>query len=263
MGTTKSPITQSLIVTGMTCEACEYKIKHVFGQIAGVENVQTNLQTGEVTVESEREVRFEELEAVLKPYPKYKVPKTSTPANTAAADVTKFGSESRPSSNQEQLLPWYRAYYPLLLIVAFITGVSVITAYSSDSAAWGKGALHNFMTGFFLVFSFFKLLDVRAFANSFQMYDLLAARSRAYALAYPFIELGLGIACLVHFRPQYVYIADIVIMGFGALGVIQSVLDKRKIQCACLGSVFNLPMSTVTIIENTVMVLIGIALLML
>ncbi|TAE40848.1 MAG: heavy-metal-associated domain-containing protein [Runella slithyformis] len=263
MGTTKSPITQSLIVTGMTCQACEYKIKHVFGQIAGVENVQTNLQTGEVTVESEREVRFEELEAVLKPYPKYKVPKASTPANTAQADITKFGNESRPSSNQEQLLPWYRAYYPLLLIVAFITGVSVITAYSSDSAAWGRGTLHNFMTGFFLVFSFFKLLDVRAFANSFQMYDLLAARSRAYALAYPFIELALGVACLLHFQPRYVYMADIVIMGFGAMGVIQSVLDKRKIQCACLGSVFNLPMSTVTIIENTVMVLIGIALLML
>ncbi|MES2519865.1 MAG: heavy-metal-associated domain-containing protein, partial [Bacteroidota bacterium] len=63
------------------------------------------------------------------------------------------------------------------------------------------------------------------------------------------------------FQTQWVYIADIVIMGFGALGVIQSVVDKRKIRCACLGSVFNLPMSTVTIVENSLMVLIGIVLL--
>nr|MCU0325390.1 heavy-metal-associated domain-containing protein [Spirosomataceae bacterium] len=67
--------------------------------------------------------------------------------------------------------------------------------------------------------------------------------------------------CLVHFQPQMVYIADIIIMGFGAIGVIQSVFDKRKIRCACLGSVFNLPMSTVTIIENTIMVVVGVILL--
>jgi hypothetical protein len=117
------------------------------------------------------------------------------------------------------------------------------------------------MTGFFLVFSFFKLLDVKAFAESFQMYDLLAAKLPVYGKVYPFIELGLGILCLIHFQVYYVYIADIIIMGFGALGVIQSVLDKRKIRCACLGSVFNLPMSTITIIENSLMVLIGIVLL--
>ena len=78
---------------------------------------------------------------------------------------------------------------------------------------------------------------------------------------YPFIELGLGILCLIHFQLYYVYLADIIIMGFGALGVIQSVLDKRKIKCACLGSVFNLPMSTITIIENSLMILIGVGLL--
>ncbi|OYW82093.1 MAG: heavy metal transporter, partial [Sphingobacteriia bacterium 32-37-4] len=31
-------------------------------------------------------------------------------------------------------------------------------------------------------------------------------------------------------------------------------LNKKKIQCACLGDVFNLPMSTVTIIEDALMI---------
>ena len=139
--------------------------------------------------------------------------------------------------------------------------VSFLTSQNSPSGGKGAIFLHNFMTGFFLVFSFFKLLDVKAFAESFQMYDLLATKVPVYGKIYPFIELTLGILCLIHFQEKYVYIADIIIMGFGALGVIQSVVDKRKIKCACLGTVFNLPMSTVTIIENSLMVIIGIVLL--
>jgi len=38
-----------------------------------------------------------------------------------------------------------------------------------------------------------------------------------------------------------------------SVGVIQSVLNKRKIRCACLGAVFNLPMSTITILEDLLM----------
>jgi len=160
---------------------------------------------------------------------------------------------------------WKSQYYPLLLIGGMITLVSFLTSFHLGIYELQhfevKMFLHNFMTGFFLVFSFFKLLDVKAFAESFQMYDLLAAKLPVYGKVYPFIELALGVLCLIHFQTQWVYIADIVIMGFGALGVIQSVVDKRKIRCACLGSVFNLPMSTVTIVENSLMVLIGIILL--
>ena len=93
------------------------------------------------------------------------------------------------------------------------------------------------------------------------MYDLLAMKVSSYGFIYPFIELGLGLAYLTAFQPQFTNIATIVIMGFSSIGVIQSVLDKRKIRCACLGTVFNLPMSTVTIIEDLLMV--GMAILML
>ena len=40
------------------------------------------------------------------------------------------------------------------------------------------------------------------------------------------------------------------ILLVGAGGVIQSNLQKKSIRCACLGTVFNLPMSTVTIVED-------------
>lgn len=46
-------------------------------------------------------------------------------------------------------------------------------------------------------------------------------------------------------------------MSVSIIGVLQSVLNKRQIKCACLGAVFNLPMSSVTIIEDALMIVMS------
>ena len=234
----------------MTCEACEYKIQHVLSQIPNVNSVTAKHSNNSVVIESLEKIDKNAIIETLHPHPKYAL------IDMADLSIKVSDSLSETSSNQ---------YYPLFLIAGFITVVSLLTSFQQGIYVPEnfeiKMLLHNFMTGFFLVFSFFKLLDIKSFAESFQMYDLLAAKLPVYGKVYPFIELGLGILCLIHFQLYYVYLADIIIMGFGALGVIKSVLDKRKIRCACLGSVFNLPMSTITIIENSLMVIIGIILL--
>ena len=245
---------QTISISGMTCEACEYKIQHVFSQIPSVKSVIAKHSDNFVTIESDENVSKKTILEVLKPHSKYAL--IDNP-------ITDFDLKNDKLENQS----WTSQYYPLFLIAGFIIMISCLTSFHLGIYEIKhfelRMFLHNFMTGFFLVFSFFKLLDVKAFAESFQMYDLLAAKVPVYGKIYPFIELTLGILCLIHFQEKYVYIADIIIMGFGALGVIQSVVDKRKIKCACLGTVFNLPMSTVTIIENSLMVIIGIVLLML
>ncbi len=243
----KIKMTQQFSISGMTCEACEYKIQHVFSQIPSVKSVIAKHIDNLVVIETDKQISEATILDILKPHSKYGL----------------MASTELPTSPVAQ--SWTNQYYPLLLIGGMITLVSFLTSFHLGIYELQhfqvKIFLHNFMTGFFLVFSFFKLLDVKAFAESFQMYDLLASKLPIYGKMYPFIELALGILCLIHFQTQWVYIADIVIMGFGAMGVIQSVIDKRKIRCACLGSVFNLPMSTVTIVENSLMVLIGIILL--
>ena len=99
---------------------------------------------------------------------------------------------------------------------------------------------------------------MRGFADSYSAYDVLAKKWYGYGFVYPFIELLLGVAYLLQWQPVYTNIATIALMGFSSIGVIQSVLDKRKIKCACLGAVFNLPMSSVTIIEDLLMVAMAI-----
>jgi copper chaperone CopZ len=246
-------------VAGMTCEACQYKVQSLLSNVPGVQQVQVELKTGETTVESEQKVPLSALQTALKGT-SYRIernfPLTTAPIQSPVTETV--GTEEPPKS-------WLETYRPLLLITAFITGVALLTAFPGRVYTGENfhlvDFLHHFMTGFFLVFSFFKLLNLKEFASSFSMYDLAAKRFPAYGFVYPFLELALGVACLAHFQDRAVYVADIALMGFGALGVIQSVLDKRQIRCACLGAVFNLPMSTVTIVENTLMVAVGAALL--
>ena len=119
----------------------------------------------------------------------------------------------------------------------------------------------QFHGGFFIAFSFFKFLDLKGFADSYCTYDLLAKFFYGYGFIYPFIELGLGLAFLANWQILFTTIATIVIMSFSSIGVLLAVKNKRKIRCACLGAVFNLPMSTVTVIEDQLMVVMGIIML--
>lgn len=243
-------MTHTFEVTGMTCEACEYKIQHLFSGVEGVKSVTVDRTTNAATVEMEKHIPLSNFQEVVKPYSKYSVSeKKTTPT---------FIEEIAPKT-------WFETYRPLLLIFSFITGVSIIKAFHSDifettHFSW-MHFMNNFMAGFFIVFSFFKFLNLKAFAESYAMYDLLAMKVPAYGFVYPFIELSLGLAYLTAFQPEFTNWTTVIIMGFSSIGVIQSVVDKRKIRCACLGTVFNLPMSTVTIIEDLLMV--GMAVLML
>jgi copper chaperone CopZ len=149
---------------------------------------------------------------------------------------------------------WLQTYFPLLLIVGVISVGAVLTQIGLGQTPTLHESMRLFMAGFFIVFAFFKLLDIPAFANAYAGYDLLAARWHGWGYVYPFVELALGFAYLANWQPTLTHWATLIVMGFSAIGVIRAVRDKRAIRCACLGTVFQLPMSTVTIIEDLGMV---------
>ena len=169
---------------------------------------------------------------------------------------------SRPDTptvkmEEKSLLATYR---PLLLVFTYLIGVVVLVEFKEGTFN-GMRAMNNFMGGFFVFFSFFKLLDLRGFADAFQTYDILARPIRAYGYTYPFLELALGVAYLVGFVPVATNLATILIMLVGIVGITQALLKKQRIQCACLGTVFNLPMSTVTIVEDALMLVMAMGML--
>ena len=112
-----------------------------------------------------------------------------------------------------------------------------------------------------MYFHFLKLLDINGFKDAYSTYDLLAKKWNNYGLVYPFLELGLGLAFLFHFQLKLAFWFSIILMGFSSLGVINALSKKQKIRCACLGTALNLPMSTITLVEDLGMVAMSIIML--
>ena len=225
-------------MTGMTCNNCVVRVQATLAPYA--ETVEVTLDPPQVKFTNQK-LEISALNKILESIGKYKIgAEVSTPSNIDGATGIEIPTTSLAT------------YKPLILVFAYILGVTVLVEFAS-----GEFGLHrfmsNFMAGFFLVFSFFKLLDLAGFANSYAMYDVLAKRVPVYGYIYPFIELALGIAYLLAYKPVLINSITFVVMAFSSIGVILAVLNKQKIKCACLGTGFNLPVTTVTIIEDVLM----------
>lgn len=141
------------------------------------------------------------------------------------------------------------AYLPLIVIVTLT--MAAAAARVASTGVWQPMAwMHDFMGFFLVVFSMFKFFDLPGFADGFQMYDLLAKPLRPYAFVYPFIELGLGLAYLARWNPLVTYSVTIAVMLWGAAGVLLALKKGLDINCACMGNVLKVPLSTVALVED-------------
>ena len=140
---------------------------------------------------------------------------------------------------------------PLLLILLYISAAGVLLHYKDWS--WSEFML-DFMGLFYIVFAFFKMLDLKGFPESFKMYDPLAKRLPIYGWMYPFIETALGLMFLMRFEVDIALIMTLVVLGITTIGVTKTLMDKKSIRCACLGTALKLPMTEATLIENSIMI---------
>jgi hypothetical protein len=150
-------------------------------------------------------------------------------------------------------------YWPLIsLIITSILAASAINWHiQGDVHVW----MHYFMGMLLVIFSTLKIFHPIDFADAFQMYDLIAKRSRSYAFSYPIIELILGLAYLSFFIPILIYLVTIVLLTIGAVGVIKGLRAGLDINCPCMGTALEVPLSTVTLIEDIGMALMALMLL--
>lgn len=228
-------------LTGMTCTSCEEKVRTALQKIPEIQNVELSHKKDSAKITMSSHLPLSALQDALQPLgDKYEI--------TGTESVEHKGSEADDHSRS-----WLETYKPILLIFFYLLGVSLLVQ-------WYRGEfqlmnwMHHFMAGFFLVFSFFKMLNLKGFVSSYRMYDVIAKQFPAWGYVYAFTELALGVAFLIHFAPLITYSVTFVVMTVSIIGVLKAVLDKKRIQCACLGDVFKLPMSTVTIIEDGLMI---------
>lgn len=239
-------MTHSYNISGMTCNGCVAKVKSELLKLGDITEADVQLTAPQAVVTMQKHVPLAALQNAL--------------SKGGAFTITEAETQVHHPVAAEEAVSWYQTYKPILLIGAFILGVTLLVESVNGGFSWARW-MQNFMAAFFLVFSFFKLLDLKGFAESYASYDIMAKKWTAWGYLYPFIELALGIAYLVGFNVLLTNSTAFAIMSLSIIGVLQTVLNKRKIRCACLGAVFNLPMSTVTIVEDALMMVMSGAML--
>ena len=229
-------IVKTYQINGMHCMGCVNKVHQALVSHDYISEADVNLEKSRVKLNMTDLLQLQEIKSSLKNVGEYEVLELQDQTNTKKSKLS--------------------TYKPLLLVIGFVLLVSLLSSFKTSFHLMNW--MTNFMGGFFIAFSFFKFLDLNGFSNSFATYDIIAKKWKGYGKIYPFIELGLGVAYLLALQSAITNIICILILSASTIGVIKAVWSKKQIQCACLGTVFNLPMSTVTIIENFTMISMAI-----
>lgn len=135
----------------------------------------------------------------------------------------------------------------------------IVLTLVSAAAAYALAPLtHAFMSVFMglalVAFAMLKLFTPDKFADGFAKYDLLGKHWRPYGYIYPYIELTLGLLYLARLSPVICGVISITVFGFGAVGVLIALRKGLNVNCACMGNVLSVPLSTVTLGEDFAMI---------
>jgi len=233
-----------LQISGMTCEGCKSSVENKLASIDGIDNVQVDLARGEAVIYSKNPVSFSLIKETLPP--KYSI------INEQGVDFDTHVDATIKASKIKKLKP-------LFIILGYIFIASILLNYKNWNSS---NAMLDFMGLFYIIFSFFKILDIKGFSMSFRMYDPLAKQAPIYGFIYPFIEIILGMMFLIRFEVNIALILTVIVLGITTIGVTQTLLNKRSIKCACLGTTLNLPMTEATFIENALMIIMAFLLLL-
>jgi cation transport ATPase len=236
-------------ITGMTCNNCKASVEKYLSDIDHVSYVTVNLENGEAEVTMDKHIDTQVLKQALPD--KYTLTEKQEKNVFASSNISSITMEEEKSKLQQ--------LKPLLLIIFYIATASILLHYKNWS--WNAFML-DFMGLFFILFSFFKMLDLKGFSESFRMYDPLAKRIPVYGKIYPFIETALGLMFLMRYEINIALIVTLVVLGITTSGVTKTLLDKKAIRCACLGTALKLPMTEATFIENAIMIVMAALMLL-
>jgi copper chaperone CopZ len=232
-----------LQISGMTCEGCKSSVEDKLSSLDGVDDVQVDLARGQAVIYSKSPVSFSLIKETLPP--KYGL------INEEGVKLDTHDEVTTKVSKIKQLKP-------LFIILGYILIASILLNYKNWNSS---NAMLDFMGLFYIIFSFFKILDIKGFSLSFRMYDPLAKHAPIYGYIYPFIEVLLGMMFLIRFEVNIALILTVIVLGITTIGVTQTLINKRSIKCACLGTTLNLPMTEATFIENALMIIMAFSLI--
>jgi hypothetical protein len=134
-------------------------------------------------------------------------------------------------------------YAPLLALV-LVAGCGAFALARS-----GMAPMQGFMGLALLLFALLKFMNLPGFVKGFRRYDLLAQTVPPYAWVYPAFELALGTAYLAGYHPHAINSLMLALSLMNLASVGSAVEKGLNVNCACLGTALNVPLTTVSVVE--------------
>ncbi|RVT91206.1 MauE/DoxX family redox-associated membrane protein [Sphingomonas crocodyli] len=151
------------------------------------------------------------------------------------------------------------SYVPVIALFAMTALMALALSQAVYATPLTMRAGEWFISISMCVLALLKLQDVERFATMFLNYDLLARRWVPYSYVYPFAEGAAGVLMTAGVLTWLSAPLALLIGGIGAVSVFKAVyIDKREIKCACVGGSSKVPLGSVSLTENVMMVAMAI-----
>lgn len=140
-------------------------------------------------------------------------------------------------------------------IILFISAAATVmgTLDGFNGLEW----IRWFMGGFMVVFGGLKLVGIEVFIKVAPLYDLLAKKLRFYKYFYPLIQVFLGVMFIIGIFQGFTSFLALVFGLSSLIGMIKVLSRRGPIRLSYLGNIIGLRFSTVSIIENTIIVVLS------
>jgi glutaredoxin len=155
--------------------------------------------------------------------------------------------------------PGETSYGPVLAVFAAAASLALAASWVAFGTVLTMRAAEWFVAFSMVILAMLKLQDVEKFSTMFLGYDLLARRWVPYSYIYPVAEFAAGALMAGRLLPWLSIPVALFIGTIGAASVFNAVyVQKRELKCACVGGSSNVPLGSVSLIENLAMIAMAI-----
>jgi len=152
-----------------------------------------------------------------------------------------------------------KTYQPVIAIFAVTFLMALTVCWASLGTLEIIRVLELFIAISMCVLGILKLQNLQSFATGFVQYDFIARRYVPYSYVYPFVEAGAGILMIAGLFTWLAAPAALIVSTIGAISVIKAVyIDKRDLNCACVGGGSQVPLGFISLTENLMMIAMAI-----
>lgn len=248
-------------INGATCQDCLKTISNKILELEFVNSID-QIDLSSIIINLKSHLSLDQLNTVL----------ASSKYSLSNEQMIMF----KPNDLEVQEKVQLKDFIPLIVVFVYIFGGAFVLNELTRSFNMNMDSMNQIMSNsngrvisfmnylmglWLLVFAMFKLFDLKGFADGYSQYDLIARKWFGWGFIYPFVEVTLGLAYLFSFQMLWTNIITLVLMIIGAIGVGIKLYKKEKFQCACLGTIFKIPLTQITLYEDIFMAVMALGMI--